>query len=673
MEQYETDITLQYLTSVGVDFTPADIRNLQIRARWGDPRWLYSLYDSMPRLGPGPQIRKMIEAIRDTEDAYKTTPEDLDDAKEQGDDAGNLALAEEAAEYVEAVVSPWASEIKAHMARAELYGIAGGGIVTDPRGLKWRSGWKEKIVDFRPIPERRFRIDPGSHEWLLTLDPLSMGGVPVIPLIQRGSLLFYEIGAGLEQLDQRGLCFQLLLPWAIANFCVRWRAKRVEKYGVPPAIGKVNLSDAKQKADMLEALRNFGANMHMVVDTKSSVEFANALAQGRIDPQAQQIDWCSLQFDMILLGDTQASQVTVGAGSKQSKEQAIAGFHDLTHSRVLRLPRAVFNRQLIPGLILRNFGPDVAATNCPTMESRISESEDAKALSEAALNVANAGQGAKIDWDDLIPRLGFQLASEDMRAEQQSHEVAKAAASKPVLPGAKPEEGVGGKGEVTPEEDPRKKLVAVAKAAGFGSRRVLRFGRRKFSTMGDFQPPAAMPLLAAGGRQRVRLVSYGHDNGPVEDADSNLDARGLGYSEDEGYGEIGPARTGRDPAVQGLIKGGEKAGPTYGGLKSAALRAIGSGAKTIGVACDHGRHRSVYVAERLGHELRMAGHDVTVEHRDADKYPLHGQAMAARQRPRRTREEQAAMTAKIRAYLKVKHKKALEEGEKALSARAGAK
>jgi hypothetical protein len=694
LDHYETDLTLQYLTTVGADFSPADLRNLQIRARWGDPRWLYSIYDTMPRLGPGPQMRKMLEAIRGTEDQYKTTPEDADpDAVEEGSDysAKELQLAVEARDYVETVLTPWSGDIQAHMARAELYGIAAGEIVTDPRGLKWRGGWKERIVDFRPIAERRFRIDPGSHEWLLMLSPLTMEGPPILPLIQRGKLLWYEIGAGTEQLDQRGLCFQLLLPWAIQNYCVRWRAKRVEKYGVPPAIGKVPIQDAKRKVAMEKALADFAASMYMVIGEKETVEFANALAQGRIDPQAQQIDWCSQMFDMILLGDTQASQVQVGAGSKQSKDQAIAGFKDLTNSRILRLNTSVFNRQLIPGLVFRNFGEDVASMHCPTIESTVPESDDATALSAAALNIANAGFAAKIDSEDLVRRCTLQVASEDDQEEAAAAEqekAAQAAAAKGSalrgLPAAGKDEKEPGGGQVgggsAASAETRKKLLAAGKAAGFGSDRVVHFGRRKFMTAGDFQQPAHEPVVFPdGSRPRIKLVSYGHENGPVEDADANIDARGLGYSEDEGYGEVDPARTGRDPAVQGLIKGGEKAGPTYGGIKSAALRAIsaaGAAGKheiTVGVGCDHGRHRSVYVVERLAHELRQAGHDATHEHRDADRFPLHGREQMAVQRTKRTREMQQKIAEKVRAHLKVMHRKALAEGEKALSARAAAK
>jgi len=528
LESYSTDLQLQYLTGIGIDFAPADIRSLQIRARWGSPEWLYSLYDQMVRLGPGPQVRKMIEAMRDTEDQFKTTPEDVEDADEAGLSQSEIDQAVEAAEYVEAVLRPWTAEIKSHMATAELYGVATGEIVTDPRGLKWRSGWKERIVEFRPIPARRLKLDPGSHEWLLKLSPLSMDGVPVDPLIKRGKLLFYEVGAGVEPLDQRGLYFQILLPWAILQYCTRWRAKRVEKYGIPPAIGKVNLSDAKQKATMLKALEDFGASMHMVVGKDSSVEFANALAQGRIDPQAEQIEWCLRQFDLTFLGDTQASQVQVGAGSKQSKDQAIAGFKDLTNSRILRLNRAVFNRQLIPGLILRNFGEDLARANCPTIESTVPESDDALTLAQTAVAVNQAGFGSKIDGEDLIRRCTLQIASEEMQSEAEAKEQAANAAKAPVLaaaPGAAPDDAAPGTadrkaplppagvspGARKPLPDPNKapsrpsKVVPPplppgatkkAQTASASAQPVVPFVRRRFATMGDVQPPAAAPVLA---------------------------------------------------------------------------------------------------------------------------------------------------------------------------------
>jgi UPF0042 nucleotide-binding protein len=40
----------------------------------------------------------------------------------------------------------------------------------------------------------------------------------------------------------------------------------------------------------------------------------------------------------------------------------------------------------------------------------------------------------------------------------------------------------------------------------------------------------------------------------------------------------------------------------------------------IAVGCTGGRHRSVYVAERLGRQLADAGHAVTIHHRDRDRW-----------------------------------------------------
>ena len=37
---------------------------------------------------------------------------------------------------------------------------------------------------------------------------------------------------------------------------------------------------------------------------------------------------------------------------------------------------------------------------------------------------------------------------------------------------------------------------------------------------------------------------------------------------------------------------------------------------TIGIGCTGGRHRSVAVAQRLGHDLEQQGHTVEIVHRD---------------------------------------------------------
>ena len=649
MEKFHTDLTLQYLLQIGSEFTPADVRNLRTRARWGDVRYLCGLYDEFMRLGPGPQVRKMIEAIRDTEDQYLTTPEDLDD--DSGDGGGEdlpakqADAAKDARDYVEQVVTPWAEEIKAHMVTAELYGFAAGEIRTDPRGMKWRGEWRERIVDFRPIAARRFRLDPVSHEWLLTLDPLSMEGVPVLPLVQRGKLLWMEVGKDTEPLDQRGLFFQCLVPWAIMQFCVRWRAKRVELYGVPPRIGYTDFSDANTKAEMENMLRNMGAQGFGIFPEGSKVEFVNALAQGRIDPQAEQIEWCARQFDLILLGDTQASGVQVGAGSRTSKKEAIAGFSDLTNARARKIATQVFNRQLIPGLVLRNIGEAVAAENSPIMTSAVVEEDDAKALADTALALAQAGYGEKIDAEDTIRRCTLQVADEDAQAEAAAKaaeaNAARAPAAEPagVTPEGAPQAPGGRGGDLHPG-DGGERIPAAGGAAGASRLKLVggpgkgrkvaastRGGRFAFMTSADVQVPHGggfrPPPAGKGSKRptpRVRITSFGHDVAAAPEAAATYDARVLAPE----WGEDFPAaRTGRDREVANKIEECPGTEGWYTGVLGNALKRVteakNSGANDLDLAvgCDHGRHRSVYVAERLANDLRLHGHDATAIHRDA--------------------------------------------------------
>ncbi|MEO6324826.1 MAG: RNase adapter RapZ, partial [Thermoanaerobaculia bacterium] len=80
--------------------------------------------------------------------------------------------------------------------------------------------------------------------------------------------------------------------------------------------------------------------------------------------------------------------------------------------------------------------------------------------------------------------------------------------------------------------------------------------------------------------------------------------------------------TGRDPEVARYIESGDTTEPFYSRLHDFLLWCLPNYRKenrsylTIGVGCTGGRHRSVYIAERLGRDLTAAGYPVRVSHRD---------------------------------------------------------
>jgi len=117
----------------------------------------------------------------------------------------------------------------------------------------------------------------------------------------------------------------------------------------------------------------------------------------------------------------------------------------------------------------------------------------------------------------------------------------------------------------------------------------------------------------------VSIVSFGFKHGVPPSIDLCFDVRFL--ANPHFVPELRP-RTGRDPDVARFIEEGAATGPFYGRLLDFLLYCLPNYRRenraylTIGVGCTGGRHRSVYVAERLGRDLAAAGYPVRIAHRD---------------------------------------------------------
>lgn len=128
-----------------------------------------------------------------------------------------------------------------------------------------------------------------------------------------------------------------------------------------------------------------------------------------------------------------------------------------------------------------------------------------------------------------------------------------------------------------------------------------------------FRAPGDPGVLA------VSIVSFGFKHGVPPSIDLCFDVRFL--ANPHFVPELRP-RTGRDPDVARFIEEGSATGPFYGRLLDFLLYCLPNYRRenraylTIGVGCTGGRHRSVYVAERLGRDLAAAGYPVRVAHRD---------------------------------------------------------
>ncbi len=413
LNDLKTDIHRQNLISLGSDFTPEVIRGYRHRARYGDPRFLYALYDEAERLGWGPQKTKAIEAMKAARPTFVTNPEAYNDGGTlpEGADPVDVANARAARDLLEDILSPWITELISIHANQEFYGIADSKLKLNPRGTMRRF---DSIEEIAQVPARRHRLDPITHEWMLMLSPDSWEGTPVADLLlkpYRGNegLFFTELGAGSQHLDQRGLLFQCLVYWGMEQFGMRWWAKHVELFGVPPRIAYVDFAKPAQVASAKTGLANMGATSYAVLQEGTKVDLLQSSTGGADNPHETLITHVKRGYDAIILGHEQASGVQKGVGGKVQGEAAISQFEELTNSR-LRTLAAQISRGLGKTLVARNLGADIAEQHAPILRLGFTKRDDADVLATIAAKLQQAGAGELISAEDLVTRCTLKLA-----------------------------------------------------------------------------------------------------------------------------------------------------------------------------------------------------------------------------------------------------------------------
>jgi RNase adapter protein RapZ len=120
----------------------------------------------------------------------------------------------------------------------------------------------------------------------------------------------------------------------------------------------------------------------------------------------------------------------------------------------------------------------------------------------------------------------------------------------------------------------------------------------------------------------VSVTSFGFKYGCPYDVDLLFDVRFL--ANPHFVPELKP-KTGEDPAVAAYIEKDPETGPflkrllDFVGYLLPRYEKENKSYLSIGIGCTGGRHRSVYVAERLAESLRRKNLPVRVRHRDAER------------------------------------------------------
>jgi UPF0042 nucleotide-binding protein len=130
-------------------------------------------------------------------------------------------------------------------------------------------------------------------------------------------------------------------------------------------------------------------------------------------------------------------------------------------------------------------------------------------------------------------------------------------------------------------------------------------------------------LVAGSARPAVvNLISFGFRHGAPSSAELLFDVRFLPNPHFEP--SLRP-RTGQDPEVAEYVLKNERASALMDRLREFLGFVLplydqeGKPYLTVGIGCTGGRHRSVALLDALAEELRAAGRDVNVTHRDVEK------------------------------------------------------
>lgn len=466
---YKTDLTLQNLLAIGTEFAPADITDLQRRARFGDPRWLFSLYDMMRRLGVGTQFNKVITAIRGATDTWTASPADYDDEdvmEPSPEIGGDPVLARLIRDAVKEAFEPVLADLKRIGGTHLFYGIAAARLTLVPRAgpaiakriVPWGISGIESVT---AIPQRRFRMDPLSQKWLLTLTPLSFEGVEVGPLVDKGALIWWEEGREEVHLDERGLYFQVLIPWVFVQYLIRWWGRFMEKVSTAPVVGTHKPNDVQTKAALEAAIDRMAADFGVTIPDTADFKFLNLPLTGLRDFHEAAWEWGRRQFDEAILGHSQASGVQVGAGSQASTGDAQELFREITNDRLGPVVNPI--QKFVRWFVASEFGPTLAAFYTPTLHSEWQKRDDPSGIAAVGKTLKEAGAGESVAAEDLVRRAGLRIA----KPGEKNLGAAPAASAFPgALPGDHPPAlpQTGPDGEPLAKEERAQNILDMARA-----------------------------------------------------------------------------------------------------------------------------------------------------------------------------------------------------------------
>ncbi|MDP2317538.1 MAG: DUF935 family protein [Pseudomonadota bacterium] len=396
----EPDIT-QEIIPIPKELAPEAVFRYRSEARRGDPRNLYAVYHEMPGRAAGPQIRRSRETIESAECIFAPMPVTARDETIRTPEA---TMGREVAAYLEEQLRPFVPTALGVYARREQFGLGAAAFKveagTGPEGM-------ERALSLEEIMPRRFRLNTQTYGY--EFFPKARGGerVPVAPFVQTGSLLLFEDGAGSSALDQKGLLWQIVIPWCVYQFGFRWWARLNESCAIPyrKATYAKNIVNGAEEAEKL--VKKLGAAGYVVKPEGIELDFMNAMSGAQTDSLERAQDFCIRSFASALLGHEQASGARQGAGAQTSDVFAARVNEELV-SQQLRRASVDLMAQWVRPMVVRNFGEKVAIKHTSHLHLRSTEKVDREAEARIANLAVNAG--ARIPQSEFLKKIGYREA-----------------------------------------------------------------------------------------------------------------------------------------------------------------------------------------------------------------------------------------------------------------------
>lgn len=238
-------------------------------------------------------------------------------------------------------------------------------IIWDTTGRHWipdRIAWRDP---------RWFGFDPTTGR-----GPLLRSAEGMLTELPQDKFVVHHVKSKSGLPIRAGLARAAAWAWLFKNFDLKSWNIFCEVYGHPLRLGKYDQSATdKQKAILLRAVRDLGADHAAIIPLSMQVEFVDAKAQGNAQVFREFAEYLDMQVSKLVLGQTGTTDTGSRVGTADAHERVRS---DIEQADAEALA-ATITRDVFGPLIRLNYGPH---RHIPQLRLSREEPEDLSALAE---------------------------------------------------------------------------------------------------------------------------------------------------------------------------------------------------------------------------------------------------------------------------------------------------